>query len=166
MSFQVLSLWLSHGTATMVSKNCVSSPPWPGKRSPTTQSSTVWGSRWKGEWDVYSVIAVSLNTHLSWKLFFQGNLSPALSSVKQSWHFSEAKSGVSAMSSEEHQNIQLCLPLFYKNLGSRIPLLNVCPPLKPWGIILFWWTLGTVLTKDNDTNYGRCILLKYILKYV
>lgn len=136
MSFQVLSLWLSHGTATMVSKKRVSSPPWPGKRSAMTQSSTVWGSRWKGEWNIYSVIAVSPNTHLSWKPLFQGNLSPALSSVEHSWHFNEANSGVSALSGDEHQNIQLCLPLFYKNLGFRIPSLNVCPTLKLWGVIV------------------------------
>lgn len=54
-------------------------------------------SGWKGEWNVYSMTAVSSNIHLNWKLLSQGKLSPARSSAEHRWPFNEAKSGVSAI---------------------------------------------------------------------
>lgn len=124
------TLWLSHGTATMVSNKSVPSPSWPGKRSPMTQSSRAWGSGLEGEWNIYNILAVSSNIHLSWKLLSQGKLFPAWNSIKHKWHFNEAKSGISAISRDEHRNINFCLPLFDKNLGFRLASLNVCPTLK------------------------------------
>lgn len=68
----------------------------PGQVTSDTELKSL-GSGWKGEWNVYSMTAVSSNIHLNWKLLFQDKLSPAQSSAEHRWHFNEAKSGISAI---------------------------------------------------------------------
>ena len=69
----------------------------------------------KGRMKYLQYHVVSSNIHLSSRLLSQDKLFPTLPSIGHSWHFNEAKSGVSAISEDEHQNIKLCFPLFQKN---------------------------------------------------